>query len=174
MSKKKARRDAEENNGWEELRDSGLLETPEGERWHMLVVEHIFLIDRPRILAEKRRRAGDMSASLDDYACSCLTPRKELSPVCLGLRPGCRLANGLGVSRPMTDGALTKALKFSEDIRIILERGLEMNLRYLRADRRGRAAQFSQLRRAVAVARRRAQRAIGPRLLSAPLTPCSE
>ncbi len=47
----------------------------------------------PRILAERRRRRGDTSASSRDYDCRCDLSRDDELPICEGSRADCKFAH---------------------------------------------------------------------------------
>ena len=47
----------------------------------------------PRILAERRRRRGDNSASPRDYDCRCEFSRDDELPICEALREACKFAH---------------------------------------------------------------------------------
>lgn len=47
----------------------------------------------PRILAERRRRRGDNSASPRDYDCRCELKREDELPICEGRRADCKFAH---------------------------------------------------------------------------------
>ena len=47
----------------------------------------------PRVLAERRRRQGDNTASPHDYECSCDLDRADELPICRGYRPACKFAH---------------------------------------------------------------------------------
>ena len=55
-------------------------------RLMMAYTEHATV---PKILAERRRRSGDPTASPKDYACRCPVARNDLLPVCRKLAPAC-------------------------------------------------------------------------------------
>ena len=55
-------------------------------RLMMAYTEHATV---PKILAERRRRRGDPTASPKDYACRCPVAREDLLPVCRKLAPAC-------------------------------------------------------------------------------------
>ncbi len=57
-----------------------------------IVAEYGKHVLAPRILAERRRRAGDSAARISDYHCRCRVSKADAVPLCRGYRPDCRFA----------------------------------------------------------------------------------
>ncbi|MEZ5896988.1 MAG: hypothetical protein R3C51_11380 [Parvularculaceae bacterium] len=58
-----------------------------------IVSDYAYYVEAPRIFAQKRRSAGDPSASPRDYDCDCYVDADDFIPLCAGRQRNCKFAN---------------------------------------------------------------------------------